>query len=80
MTTYKIGAEWQDALFNVLAPGIIERHYTAGVTLSRPNGNDFSVVLMVAPEKSVKGSNMFDPTQALELKMNQFELEFSYQF
>ena len=70
----------QDALFNVLAPGIIERHYTAGVTLSRPNGNDFSVVLMVAPEKSVKGSNMFDPTQALELKMNQFELEFSYQF
>ena len=33
---------------------------------------------MVAPEGKVSGRNTFDPTQRLELKMHQFELEFGF--
>jgi long-chain fatty acid transport protein len=35
---------------------------------------------MYAPEKSVTGPNMFDPTQTIELSMDQFEFELSYLF
>jgi hypothetical protein len=33
---------------------------------------------MYAPESTVKGLSLFDPTQTIELKMKQFEMEFSY--
>jgi long-chain fatty acid transport protein len=68
----------QDAVFNILAPGIMEQHVTFGVTRHRPNGGDWTFSLMFAPENTVTGSNLFDPTQTIELKMNQFELEFAY--
>jgi hypothetical protein len=35
---------------------------------------------MYAPNKSVAGTNTFDPTQTLEIEMNQFEIEVAYQF
>lgn len=67
-----------DVLFNILAPGVMEQHITFGLTKRNPNGGDWSMSLMFAPENSVTGVNMFDPTQTIELKMNQLELEFSY--
>jgi long-chain fatty acid transport protein len=33
---------------------------------------------MYAPEKTISGPNYFDPTQKVELTMEQFELEVSY--
>jgi len=38
------------------------------------------VALMYAPQKSVSGPNLFDPTQQIELAMDQFEIEFAYSF
>lgn len=67
-----------DALFNILAPGVMEQHLTAGWTHRRSNGDTLTFSLMYAPEKSVTGPNLFDPTQTIELKMNQFEFEVSY--
>lgn len=64
-------------LFNILAPGVIEQHYTFGLTRKRANGGDWTLALMYAPEKKVKGTNLFDPTQTIELKMDQFEIEVS---
>jgi len=85
--TYRFGYSYgeqpirgQDALFNILAPGIMEQHFTVGTTLTTAGGNEWNAALMYAPEKEVKGINLFDPTQALKLKMYQFELELSYQF
>ncbi len=96
MTTYKLGFEWAssesntwrfgysygeqpiqaaDVLFNILAPGVMEQHVTLG--LSKGSWN-FS--LMYAPTEKVEGQNLFDPTQTIELKMSQFEFEFSYAF
>lgn len=70
----------EDAVFNILAPGVIKYHFTAGVTIGRDNGDKFSITAMFAPEKKVVGGNLFDPIQSIDLKMHQFEIEFSYRF
>jgi long-chain fatty acid transport protein len=67
-----------DVLFNILAPGIMEQHLTVGLTGHRTDGGDWTISFMYAPESTVTGPNMFDPTQNIELKMSQFELEFAW--
>ena len=67
-----------DVLFNILAPATVEQHFTFGLSRKRDNGDEFSVALMYAPENSVSGTSAFDPTQEIELTMDQFEIEFSY--
>lgn len=81
--TLRAGASYGDqpvenseVLFNMLAPGVIERHFTFGATRLLQNGKALSFGLMFAPESSVRGRNTFDPTQTIELKMHQFEFEF----
>jgi len=64
--------------FNILAPGIMETHVTAGFTRTQQNDNEWSLTFMYAPENSVSGPNNFDPTQTIELTMHEFELEFAY--
>jgi long-chain fatty acid transport protein len=67
-----------DVLFNILAPATVEEHFTFGFSRKRSNGNEVSVAFMYAPENSVSGTSAFDPTQQIELSMDQFEVEFSY--
>ena len=69
-----------DVLINTLAPGVIEQHFTLGFTQTRSNGHKVSVALMDAPENSVRGPSLFDPTQSIELSMDQYEIEVSYTF
>jgi long-chain fatty acid transport protein len=67
-----------EVLFNMLAPGVIEKHFTIGATHRMANKREYSFTLMVAPNEKVSGINSFDPTQTLRLEMRQFELEFGY--
>jgi long-chain fatty acid transport protein len=69
-----------EMLFNILAPGVMEQHFTVGWTGERPNGNIMSVSFMYAPESRVSGPNTFDPFQTIELTMSQLDLEFAYRF
>ena len=64
--------------FNILAPGVMEEHFTVGFTKTLSSGNELSLSFMYAPENTVKGPNNFDPTQTIEFTMKQFELEVSY--
>lgn len=64
-------------LFNILAPGVIEDHITIGATIETQMG-DFSLEAMHALHNSVKGTNPFDPTQEIRIKMNQFEIGASW--
>jgi long-chain fatty acid transport protein len=64
--------------FNILAPGVVEEHYTVGFTRRMAGGDELSLSFMYAPDYSLKGQNNFDPTQTVEFSMNQFELEMSY--
>lgn len=70
--------EESEVLFNMLAPGVVERHFTLGATRRLAGGRSWSAMLMYAPEGKVSGMNTFDPTQRIELKMHQFELEFGF--
>ena len=65
-------------LFNMMAPGVIEKHITAGFTHRVPSGREYSLSVMYAPENTVQGLNSFDPTQTIEIRMHQFEIEFGY--
>jgi long-chain fatty acid transport protein len=70
----------EDAVINIFAPAVIEEHFTAGFCLDLPRERHLSVALMYAPEKTVTGPNLFDPTQQISLSMDQFELEVAYSF
>ena len=70
--------EDDQVLFNMMAPGVIENHFTAGFTHTLESGQEYSLIMMYAPEKEVTGTNPFDPTQQIGIKMHQFEIEFAY--
>ena len=65
--------------FNLLAPGVVEEHFTAGYTLV-DGKNEWDFFFMYAPEVKVSGTSQFDPAQTIEFKMHQFEVGFSYKF
>ena len=69
-----------EMLFNIMAPGVMEQHFTIGWTSERASGNVMSLALMYAPSKKVAGTSTFDPTQTIELEMSQIDLEFAYRF
>ena len=64
-------------LFNILAPGVIEDHVTAGATFETAMG-EVNVMFMHALHNSVTGPNPFDPTQTIRLKMHQTEVGVSW--
>jgi long-chain fatty acid transport protein len=64
--------------FNILAPAVIEDHFTLGFTRRMAGDNELNLSFMYAPGNTVKGPNNFDPSQTVELSMHQFELEVSY--
>jgi len=74
-----------EVLFNTLAPAVLEHHITAGLTQQLTKQSEWSLSLMYAPEKTVKGTNSFTgdetfgiPSQDIKIKMSQFEIEASY--
>lgn len=88
-TQYRLGVSYgeqpipaSEVLFNILAPGVQEWHYTLGMEMGR-----FSYALMYSPESTVSGVNPLtcDPVsgqcaQTIELKMSQLQVTFGYQF
>jgi long-chain fatty acid transport protein len=49
-----------DVTFNILAPGVVTNHYTAGLTYGLDKQNEISGMLMVAPRQTVTGSSLFN--------------------
>jgi long-chain fatty acid transport protein len=49
-----------DVTFNILAPGVMTNHVTAGFTWSMDPANEISGALMVAPRQSVSGASLFN--------------------
>lgn len=64
--------------FNILAPGVMEQHLTAGFTLERTKGRQLNVAVMFAPSNDVTGPNNFDPSQDVTFEMYEWEVEASY--
>jgi long-chain fatty acid transport protein len=49
-----------DVTFNILAPGVMKDHYTAGFTYALDKGSEISGMVMVAPRQTVTGSSLFN--------------------
>jgi long-chain fatty acid transport protein len=68
----------EETVFNILAPGVVEEHFTFGFTRELDAKSAINFSAMYAPNVSVKGTSPFDPAQEVELEMDQYELAFSY--
>jgi long-chain fatty acid transport protein len=90
---YKAGEDWiwrfgysygkqpiptDQMTFNILAPGVMQSHFTTGFTLERTPGRQFNMSFMFAPNHKVTGPQNFDPTQNVTFQMYQWEMEASY--
>ena len=90
---YKAGEDWtwrfgysygkqpignDQMTFNILAPGVMESHFTTGFTLERTPGRQFNMSFMYAPNNKVTGTQNFDPSQNVTFEMYQWEVEASY--
>ncbi len=71
-----------ETLFNILAPGVIEEHFTFGFTKEMGKGNEFNFAAMYAPNNSVTGTPSSttpsgDP-QSVKIEMQQYEVAASW--
>ncbi len=71
-----------EVLINILAPGVMEHHITAGVTRAVKKGQAMNFAIIRAIPKSVTGPNNLEVPngQSIELKMDQWEFDVSYSF
>jgi long-chain fatty acid transport protein len=71
-----------EVLINILAPGVMEQHVTAGFSRLLKKGQSLNLAIIRALPKSVAGPNNLEAPnrQSIELKMDQWELDVSYSF
>ncbi len=67
-----------EVTFNILAPGVMTKHVTFGFTKQFDADSALDFAFMFAPSEEVDGTNTFDPSQEIELEMEQYELAVSY--
>ncbi len=67
-----------EVLLNILAPAVIEHHFTAGVEYRINDRHTIQLGGMFAPESDQTGRNPFDPAQKIELRMYQYEVTLGY--
>ena len=72
----------REVLFNILAPGVIEQHLTAGFSKVVKGSQEISLAITRAFSKKVTGPNPLEVPglQAIELKMDQWDFELSWSF
>lgn len=71
-----------EVMFNILAPGVIERHITFGGTLKLAGNQELSFYVMHAFSNTVSGDNPMEAPgqQQIELRMHQWEFGVEYSF
>jgi long-chain fatty acid transport protein len=67
-----------EILFNILAPGVQEWHFTLGATKKVGEDGEFSMSMIYSPDKKVSGLNPNDPAQSLTIHMHQFNFEIGF--
>lgn len=50
----------EDVTFNILAPGVMKQHYTAGFSWAMNAADELTGSLMLAPRQSVTGASLFN--------------------
>ena len=79
----------RDVSFNILAPGVVQEHYTLGMTYSPSKGSEWNFAYMHAPRKSVSGSSLFNAlfpvpnaggTETISMVQNSFGVAWGTKF
>lgn len=52
--------EARDVTFNIIAPGVVQNHYTAGLTYQAGKSSELTIAYMHAASNSVTGSSLFN--------------------
>ena len=66
------------ALFNILAPAVVKRHFTFGIGKQLPGGSEIKLAFAYMPEEKVYGTNTNTGPQTGHLFMDQWELEIGW--
>lgn len=66
------------ALFNVLAPAVVRRHFTLGFGKKLASGNEINLAVMYAPKEEVYGTNPNTGPQTGHVEMSQWDLELGW--
>jgi long-chain fatty acid transport protein len=77
-----------DVSFNILAPGVMKEHYTAGFTWALDKASEVSGMLMVAPRQDVTGSSLFNAvlgpgaggSEKIGMKQTSIGLSYSWKY
>lgn len=71
-----------DVTFNILAPGVMTRHYTGGFTYAFSKANQITGALVVAPRQTVQGSSLLIPgaQETIGMKQTTLGLAWSHAF
>jgi long-chain fatty acid transport protein len=71
-----------EVLFNILAPGVQQHHFTLGFSTVLQAHHELSFAVMYSPSNSVTGSNPLEPPgqQSIEIEMKQYEITLGYSF
>ena len=71
-----------DVTLNILAPGVQDKHYTAGFDYKMNESNELGFALMYSPKSSVSGIEITpqgpNPGHTIELEMHQLQLTFEW--
>lgn len=73
----------RDVTFNILAPGVIQDHYTAGATYRLDKNSEITGYGLYATQKQVSGSSLLvplgaPPTTAENIRMKEYALGIGY--
>jgi len=78
----------RDITFNILAPGVMKDHYTAGFTYALDKASEISGMVMVAPRQTVTGISFLDGffgpggggSETIGMKQSSFGIAWSRKF
>lgn len=77
----------EDVTFNIMAPGVMTKHYTLGGTYALDKEREVTLAYMYAPESSVTGGNLFAGSMTplgskdtIRMKQQSFGVQYAWKF
>lgn len=75
-----------DVTFNIIAPGVMQVHYTLGATWAVSDRAELTLAYMVAPRRAVSGPSMFNAfglpagSETIHMRQQSLGLQFGWKF
>ena len=70
----------RDVTFNIIAPGVITKHYTVGGTFALGNDRELTLAYMYAPRNSVSGTGMFMAPETIRMSQQSLGVQYGWKF